>query len=275
MTLQLLDVRDAVSGVSYGYIPVGSPGTRDYYIKSIDGLGPVDAVMAMSNFADYDGAVHHGGRLAQRNIVLTLGYSPNYSNGKDLGALRRQAYSWFRPKALTRIIFTDSALSTRVDVMAYVEKITPVMFSKDPEVQVSLICEDPYFAEINSVTLKGTTPSRFDLSDPIYGDAPTGFTMNITPQVNFGSFSVRNDIDEVLLFTYPFAANDTIRLGFNPGAKYATVTRAGVTTPILDRISSGSMRMTLDRRVTNFRILVTGNATTTYQVLFRSKWLGL
>lgn len=273
MTLQLLDVRDGVSGVSYGYIPVGSPGTRDYYIKSIEGLGPVDAVLAMSNFADYDGAVHHGGRLAQRNIVLTLGYSPNYSNGKDIGVLRRQAYSWFRPKALTRIIFTDSAIAERVDVRAYVEKITPVMFSKDPEVQVSLICEDPYFAEILLKTINGVANTSIDLST--YGDAPTGFNLEITPLVNFSVFVIRNFVNDPLGFTYPFAAGDSIKLGFHPGNKYAVVTRGGVTSPLFDRISSGSMQMMIDNRVSDFRITTNGGAQLNYTLTMFPKWLGL
>ena len=271
MTLRSVEVRSD-AGVILGTIPVGSPGSNDYYIKNIDGLQPVDAVLAMSNFADYDGSVYHGARLAQRNIVITLGYSPNYVSGKDIGALRKQAYLWFKPKMLSGLFFNDSDRE-RVYVYAYVEKITPTMFSKDPEIQISLICEDPYFSRPTALNFNGIQSAPLDLSS--YGDAPTGFAMTLTPGANFSSFSVRNEINDALLFSYPFATGDTIRLGFNPGSKYATVTRAGVTTPILDRISSGSMQMFIDNRVNNFRVLTNGSAAASYVLNLRPKWTGI
>lgn len=271
MTLRSVEVRSD-AGVILGTPPVGAPGSADYFIKDIDGLGPVDAVLSMSNFADYDGAVYHGSRLTQRNIVITLGYSPNYSTGRDVGALRKQAYLWFRPKSRVRLFFNDSDRE-RVYAIGYVEKVAPVIFSKEPEIQVSIICEDPYFARPSAITLNGTQSSSLDLSD--YGDAPTGFDVTLTPAVNFSSITVDNGVTEPLVITYPFAPGDTVRLGFNPGSKYATVTRSGVVTPLFDRITSGSMQIFIDDRVTNFRILTNGGGSASYSLILRPKWLGV
>lgn len=271
MTLRSLEVRDE-AGALLGTIPVGSPGTSDYFIKDIDGLHPVDAVLAMSNFADYDGSVYHGARLTQRNIVMTLGYSPNYSNGMDIGALRKQAYQWFRPKGVARLYFNDSDRE-RVYTIGHVEKVTPTIFSKDPEIQISVICEDPYFASVSASTIESPANTNVNLST--YGDAPTPYVLHITPAVNFNRIDIRNGVDPNIVIAYPFAANDLIRVSVTPGSKYASVTRSGVTTTLLDRLEDSTLNMFIDARVTAFNVVTAGGGTASYSMSIRKRWLGI
>lgn len=271
MTIRSLEVRTGSGGL-LGTVPVGAPDSADYFIKNIDGLGPVDAVLAMSNFADYDGAIHHGARLAQRNIVITLGYSPNYVSGRDVGTLRKQAYLWFRPKSSIRLYVNDSDRE-RVYTHGYVEKVEPVLFSKDPEIQISIVCEDPYFASVTSITRNESANDNIDLSD--YGDAPTPFTLNITPAVNFSRIDIRNGVDPNIIIAYPFAANDLIRVSVTPGSKFASVTRAGVTTTLLDRLQDSTLQMFLDDRVTAFNVVTAGGGTASYVMTLSPKWLGV
>lgn len=272
MTVRSIEIRKS-SGTVLGTVPVGKAGaTQDYFFKNIDGLGPVDAQLSMYNFSSYDGSVLHNARLTQRNIVLTLGYSPNYTNGKDIGALRKQAYLWFKPKSSVTLYINDSDRE-RVYVTGIVEKVTPNIFSKDPEIQISLICENPYFLRPSMISMNGVANTAYDLST--YGDAPTGFAMVITPKVNFSVFTIRGGTQDYMLFRYPFAANDTVRIGVNPGNKYATVTRAGVTTPIIDRMEGTTLQMFLDDTVTNFGMFTNEGAAADFLLQFRPAWIGV
>lgn len=102
-----------------------------------------------------------------------------------------------------------------------------------------------------------------------------GFAMVITPKVNFSVFTIRGGTQDFMYFSYPFAANDTIRVGVNPGNKYATVTRAGVTTSLLDHMGDKTLQMVLDDTVKDFGMLTNNGAAADFLLQFRPAWLGV
>lgn len=272
MTLRNIRTR-RTSGGDLITLPVGAPGTAyDYFIKNVDGLGPVDAQLSMYNFASYDGGVLHNARLSQRNIVLTLGYSPNYAGNKDIGALRQAAYKMFTPKSQINLYFSDSAME-QTYTTGYVEKITPSVFSKDPELQVSVICENPYLMRPAQISLNGVANTPYDVSK--VGNAPFGFVIAITPTVNFSVFTIRGGTQDFMYFEYPFAAGDNIRISTNPGSKSAIVTRNGVATSLLDRMGGKTIDMVIDDTVTDFRMLTNGGATANFLLQYRPQWVGV
>lgn len=274
MSVQSVEVRTSDSSI-LGTIPVGRPDlNQDYFIKDIDGLGPTDASLAMSSFADYDGSVFHGGRLNQRIIVMKIGYSPNYASNEGIGALRKQAYTWFPPKSRVGLFINDLD-RPRVYVYGYVERIEPVIFSKDPEMQITLVCEESYFASPSMLTLNGTANTPVSLTDDIYGDAPSGFVLTMSPTANFSRLDIRNGKDPNIVIEYPFAAGDSIRVSTNPGSKYATVTRGGVTTPLLDRLVDSTVQMFIGPPATSFNVVTSGSLAVNYTLAFRPKWLGV
>lgn len=175
--------------------------SSEYVIKNIDGLGPVKASLTSADNASDPGSVFLSARDGQRNIVITMGFAPSYSTGSNVTALRQALKSFLMPKTLVELRFTDDVLGV-FDIWGHVETHEPVMFSKEPEVVISIICDDPYFyknaADIvfNIPTL---TPGNEEFSVDYAGDVPVGFifefdiTSNSSSPNNYVQLSMNPD----------------------------------------------------------------------------------
>lgn len=122
-------------------------------VTNITGLDPVKAAVSTSPFGSVDGSAYTGSSVQSRNIVLTLRPNPNWDD-YTYEALRRLLYSYFMPKRPTRLIFySDDLIPVKID--GIVESVEVNLFSKDPELQVSIVCPDPYFIALNPEVITG------------------------------------------------------------------------------------------------------------------------
>lgn len=122
-------------------------------LRNIDGLDPVKASVNTSPFGSVDGASHTGSSVLTRNIVLTLHPNPDWKTW-TYESLRRLIYQYFMPKRATRLIFYSDDMIP-VEISGIVEDVSVNIFSKDPELLVSIICPDPYFTALDPVVLTG------------------------------------------------------------------------------------------------------------------------
>lgn len=124
-------------------------------VRNISGLDPVKASVNTSPYGSVDGASYVGSSLTNRNIVLTLHPNPDYDNW-TYESLRRLIYAYFMPKRPTRLVFYSDDMIP-VEISGIVEGVIVNMFSKDPELQVSIICPDPYFTALEATVITGQT----------------------------------------------------------------------------------------------------------------------
>jgi len=133
----------------------GRPETDLIQLRNIDGLDPVKASVNTSPFGSVDGASHTGSSVLTRNIVLTLHPNPNWDTW-TFESLRKLLYSYFMPKRQTRLVFYSDDMIP-VEISGIVESVSVNIFSKDPELIVSIICPDPYFTALEPTVLTGQT----------------------------------------------------------------------------------------------------------------------
>lgn len=57
-------------------LPIRNPMATGYNVVTIDGLGPVDAVLQTSNTVTTDGVIFNGARKDEREITINLAYHP-------------------------------------------------------------------------------------------------------------------------------------------------------------------------------------------------------
>jgi len=131
------------------------PETDLIQVRNISGLDPVKASVNTSPYGSVDGASYVGSSLTNRNIVLTLHPNPDYDNW-TFESLRRLIYAYFMPKRPTKLVFYSDDMIP-VAISGIVEGVTVNMFSKDPELQVSIICPDPYFTALEATVITGQT----------------------------------------------------------------------------------------------------------------------
>ena len=124
-------------------------------IRNISGLDPVKAAVNTTPFGSVDGASYVGSSVLSRNIVLTLHPNPDWDDW-TFESLRRLVYSYFMPKRPTRLVFYSDDI-VPVEISGIVESVSVNSFSKDLEIQVSIICPDPYFTALDPTVITGQT----------------------------------------------------------------------------------------------------------------------
>lgn len=183
-----------------------------FQIRNITGLGPVSATVNTLPLATHDGVSVTGSSVGKRNIVFTLGLVPDWAD-QTMAGLRNALYAYLMPKQPVTLEIESSHLPT-VTIAGIVESCEPNIFSKDPEIMVSILCPSPDFIALTSTVVTGVTlagvamaPDPDDYTAVNYvGTSPTGFTMLIT--------------DSVLVPEYleaPFTINNVIE---SPGLNY-------------------------------------------------------
>src|SRR3954447_8338338 len=148
-------------------------------IFDIQGLGPVKAEILSTPFATGRGELFQGSSTGKRNIVLNMGFNPNWAGNQTVSSLRQLLYRYLLPEHWTKLRFYSDELPM-VDIEGYVESIEPNMFSQDPEALVSIICPRPDFIEadatiITGVVDDGTLETEFEY----VGTVNTGFELRV------------------------------------------------------------------------------------------------
>lgn len=208
--------------------------TSPFVLKSAEGLGPPDINISVSNSVD-SGSSYRGLQPQPRQPVLLIGYQPNYASGQTVADLRALIYGLLTPVAdlPVTLAIQDASRVTIARTYGQISKIEPNIFSKDPEVQITLVCFSAYLQNWNQVIASPGTMSTNPIVLTNIGDAPSGFNMSIKLTADRSMFSLTDPYGTALKFNYNFVANDVITFDTTPGSRMAKVTRAGVDTNLL------------------------------------------
>lgn len=238
-----------------------------FEIEKIEGLGPPKATVNTTEIATNDGSKFNSARATERNVVvhLILHGAPTIEDARQL------SYKYFPVKKPLQLeIETDNRCCV---VEGYPESNEPNIFSENEDIQVSIVCPNPYWKSagdngIREVVFHGVTPnfefpfSNESLTEPkiefgiierrkeniVYydGDAEQGITIIIEAigtVKNLTIYNVRTrekmaiSHDELVSFTGSGIVNgDTITISTVKGHKSIELLRNGVTTNILNCI---------------------------------------
>lgn len=155
----------------------GSRAETDFIqVRDIKGLDPVKAAVGTIPFGAVDGASYVGSSVLTRNILLTLHTNPDWLVWTH-ASLRKLLYSYFMPKKETKLVFYSDDMAP-VEISGIVESVEPNIFTKDPEIIVSIICPQPYFKSLNPIVVVGEvgTPATIDYN----GSLENGFHLKLT-----------------------------------------------------------------------------------------------
>ena len=173
--IEVFSAQPGVSELALG----GSLASADpVHIRNVDGLGPVKAEVATTPFATSDGVLYQGSSIGFRNIVLTMGFAPNWED-QTISSLRQILYGYLLPKAWTKLRFYSDDLPV-VDIEGYVESLEPNIFAQDPEMVCSIICPKPDFIDPDAVLITGTVDDGSIENVINYiGTVPTGIELRV------------------------------------------------------------------------------------------------
>lgn len=240
-------------------------------ITEIEGLGPVKATINMTSLATADGDIFNSSRLEGRNLVIHA----RFTYAETIEDARLMSYKYFPiGHKLTFHIETDNRTA---ETEGYVESNEPVIFSEESDVQISVLCESPYFFAVDDEGKKQTNFSNViaefefpfsneSLSEPLLefglivnkkentvyydGDAETGCIIQIHAIGAAEMITIYNiktgekmvlDTDKLETLTGDkIIYGDTITINTIKGSKSITLLRNGVSTNILNILGKDS-----------------------------------
>jgi hypothetical protein len=248
-----------------------------YLVTGIDGLDPVKSTIVSSSFGQLDGSQFQSSRRENRNIVMRVRMEP-YSGGSTVAQLRSLLYQYFMPK--TNVIlkfYNDNTLAYLIQ--GQVESCETPLFTKEPEMSVSIMCFDPNFYAPSPVTINSSTVSgNTELAINNVGSVETGYVFTIPIDRTISGFSILNRRPSGAMaqldFTAALAAGNIVTISTEFKNKYANLRVAGAEASALYAVSPSSKWGPLYAGINYFRVLVAG-AAIPYSVVYTPKYGGI
>lgn len=253
--------------------------SEGFVIQDIDGLDPVKATIVSSSFAKMDGEQYQSSRREKRNIVMTLGFEPNYATG-SVAELRKRLYTFFMPKSrvLLRFFQTDEE---PVDIYGRVESFDSPKFTREPSATISMLCFDPdFYNPVPDILTGNTTSSTLETPVEYEGTVETGILFRLLVDRTISDFTINHrppdDSLRSLEFNAPdpLVAGDVLTISTVPGQKYVTLTRAGADTSYLYAVSPESNWISFYPGSNKIQIYAVG-AGIPFQIDYTTKYGGL
>lgn len=215
--------------------------TDGYILKDVLGLDPAKSTLVSSSFANLPGAQFQSAKTEPRNIIIKIGLEPDYVT-TTVRQLRTNLYKYFMPGREVRLRFYDSD-GLVVEVTGRVETCQAPLFSKEPQMDISVMCFEPDLVELTPIEVEGDTVS--DSTEMLVGyegsmDAGFIFTLHLDRTLSAFTLYLRppDNIVRSLEVTFSMLSGDVVTISTVVGDKYAELTRSGVTTSILYGVDS-------------------------------------
>ena len=192
--------------------------TGPFTLWHIEGIGPGEADINVTELASTDGASYNSARLNSREITLTLIF--NWFDG-SIEAARHYSYQYFPLKKKVRlIIFSTDNLAQDISVVkrpniaryidGYVKQNRPDIFAATCATEIVLKCPDPYFYSCSPLLIDSPENDLYeDVHEAIMGEPIGGLYFPLFfAQDHPISFGTSTDPGTIVV-SYPEYASET------------------------------------------------------------------
>ena len=116
---------------------------KNYVVTSVEGLAPPKAKINLSNVVGMNGSLFNSSKTDTRNLVLTV--RPQEPVEKN----RLNLYKYAQIGGWCKIYYSSG--SVEVQIEGYVEAIEGSLFKRPQTIQISVLCPQPYFEDLNEI----------------------------------------------------------------------------------------------------------------------------
>lgn len=223
---------------------------ENYAITKITGLGSPDAAINTVNVGSFDGERFNSSKLEMRNIVMTIAILG------DIETNRIALYKVFKAKDWIRFKYKNGSRDVFID--GYIESAPIDLFSEQQEIQVSILCPDPYFKNAEEIIEdmkliisnfyfpfaigdEGQTLSQYDeLLEKVIineGDVEKGMVIELQATGEVKNPKIFNrDTTEFFGLNITMQEGDLITVSTIKGSKTVSLLRNGVVSNIFNNI---------------------------------------
>lgn len=227
----------------------------NYQVINVEGLTPPSSEIITTVVANLDGERHKNSRLEMRNIVIYVKIRGEVEKN------RIRLYDFFDTGEPSTIFYTNG--SRKVKIVGYCETVEGDLFSQSQEVQISIICPDPYWKSLESIVYDisqtfgafqfpfaiestGTEFSRFiDGREAVVvnrGHGSSGMIIKMSANIDGIINPVIYNVNTGEFFKINITLNqgDSIEINTYVGQKSINKTVDGVVSNILNQVEKGS-----------------------------------
>lgn len=227
----------------------GLRSTNKFVLKSADGLGPPEIDNFLVN------GIYNGRQAQDRQVIIRVGLAPNYAISETPSSLRTMLYGLLTSGPDDSILLQlMNGPTVMMQTKGYVSKVEPVIYTKDPEVQITIDCEGPYLKAPALTTLVPTTKDTFAVDSP-FGTDTFGFYYELTFTANVTNWILYTGgpgAGAKMELDYAFLSGDKLMVDTRKGQRSIKRTRAGATTNLIYTLSSDSIWVELHPGTNNF-----------------------
>lgn len=239
---------------------------ENYIVSSVQGLNPPSATINTKTVTNFDGARFNSSRVNMRNIVLkVLPVDPVDEN-------RIALYEYFKVKQFVRIFYTNRLREVYID--GYVETFEDDFFTNQQNIQISIICPEPYFKSLDygissfltivdlfespfSIPEEGMAVSEkldnFTVDVTNCGDVSTGIILHGIFTGNVIGLTVWDKLTKArMAIEYEFIAGDELYIDTNKGQKSITLSRSGEKINLINYLTDESAWLTLEHGINSY-----------------------
>jgi hypothetical protein len=227
--------------------------SNQYIAKAIIGLDAPEIVSKFYGFGTVSRNRFFDISLKEREIVMRIALNPRWTINESYSDLRDEIYRAIASNRTGRIELQFHSGSALVaTLIGYITKVEVPHFSRTPELQITVVCDNPLFRGVNPVRLEtehiGTT-NPVVIQDGI-STAPHGFKFQITFNAVTTSFSIQESatpdwkfeiIPGTIASATGFQINDQLHFSSNHDDKYLYLRRGSTNYNLVDKIQPGAI----------------------------------
>lgn len=224
-----------------------------YSVRQILGLDADDIVSKFYGKGLQSGKKMYDMRLKPRDIVLRIVLQPNFRLDESPATLRDDLYRTISAVRSSGVNLQFKSGATVVaNIAGFITKFEVPYFTKLPEVQITVHCDDPLFRSITPVVMK---PADMSAANPTLipdslSTAPHGFSFQVTMTGTLASFTIQDVVSSpdwkwTVTPAGGFLSGDKLYFSSEFSNKYCYMVRGVTTTHLLDKIAQTSVWPTI------------------------------
>lgn len=227
----------------------GTDPSSRYMVKDIVGLDAEEITPRFYGFGANTSPKFYDFGLKPRDIAIRVVLKPRHNLDESVSDIRDELYRAISATRTGQISLNFNSGSTLVArIFGFITKFEVPYFSKSPEVQLTVRCNDPMFRAINPVHY---TDDILSASNPVLvpdslSTAPHGFSMQVTFNTSSLTFTIQDaptnpEWSFTIVPSGGFNVGDVLHFSSDFSNKYLYMVRGGVTTHLIDRLQPSSI----------------------------------
>lgn len=230
-----------------------SDPSAQFMVRDMTGLDDDELVPRFYGFGKQTKTKFYDFVLKPRIIVIRFVLNPRFNLDESYSDVRDVLYkSISSARSGLVYIHFNSGGATVARVSGFITKFEVPFFTPLPEVQLTIRCDDPVFRGINHVSYP---PAKIKTTNPIIipddlSTAPHGFSFQVTFKAASPQLTIQDQVTnpDWLFKIVPsggFLTNDILNFDSTYVNKQVYLTRGGVVTYLIDKITPDSIWPTL------------------------------